>query len=97
MRFLLGWASTDGQMIRPIDEPVMAPLEFEWCNTLCEALTYRPELRQERWEIKKRELALAYSKNSLLPELNVSGTYRWLGNGDVFGDQGSTPSFPTGG
>jgi len=69
-------------------------LEFEWVNTLCEALTYRPELRQERWEIKKRELALAYSKNGLLPELNVSGTYRWLGNGDVFGDEGSSPSFP---
>jgi len=97
MRFLLGWSSTDGQMLRPIDEPVMAPLEFEWCNTLCEALTYRPELRQERWEIKKRELALAYSKNSLLPELNVSGTYRWLGNGDVFGDVGSSPSFPQSG
>ncbi len=94
MRFLLGWASTDGQMLRPIDEPVMAPLEFEWCNTLCEALTYRPELRQERWEIKKRELALAYSKNSLLPELNLSGTYRWIGNGDVFGDVGSSPAFP---
>lgn len=94
MRFLLGWASTDGEMIRPIDEPVMAPLEFDWCNTLCEALTYRPELRQERWEIKKRELALAYSKNALLPELNVSGTYRWIGNGDTFGDSGSTPSFP---
>ena len=94
MRFLLGWASTDGQMIRPIDEPIMAPLEFDWCTTLCEALTYRPELRQERWEIKKRELALAYSKNALLPELNVSGTYRWIGNGDQFGDSGSTPSFP---
>ena len=94
MRFLLGWASTDGQMIRPIDEPVMAPLEFDWCNTLCEALTYRPELRQERWEIKKRELALAYSKNSLLPELNVSGTYRWIGNGDTYGQQGSAPPFP---
>lgn len=97
MRFLLGWSSTDGQMLRPIDEPVMAPLEFEWCNTLCEALTYRPELRQERWEIKKRELALAYSKNSLLPELNLSGTYRWIGNGDVFGDAGDSPAFPNDG
>ena len=94
MRFLLGWASTDGQMLRPIDDPVMAPLEFEWYNTLCEALTYRPELRQERWEIKKRELALAHSKNGLLPELNLSGTYRWIGNGDVFGDQGGSPPFP---
>lgn len=95
LRFLLGWASTDGRILRPVDEPVMAPVEFDWCNTLCEALTYRPELRQERWEIKKRELALAYSKNGLLPELNVSGTYRWLGNGNKFGASGESGAFPT--
>jgi hypothetical protein len=72
----------------------MAPVEFDWFTTKCEALTYRPELRQERWEIKKRELALAHSKNGLLPELNVSGTYRWLGNGNNFGVSGSGDSFP---
>ena len=94
LRFLMGWSSTDGRIVRPIDDPVMAPVEFDWFNTKCEALTYRPELRQERWEIKKRELALAYSKNGLLPELNVSGTYRWLGNGNKFGVTGSDESFP---
>ena len=95
LRFLMGWSSTDGRIVRPIDEPVMAPVEFDWCNTLCEALSYRPELRQERWEIKKRELALAYSKNGLLPELNVSGIYRWLGNGDNFGSSDDdAPAFP---
>lgn len=94
LRFLMGWSSTDGRIVRPIDEPVMAPVEFDWFNTKCEALTYRPELRQERWEIKKRELALAHSKNGLLPELNVSGTYRWLGNGNDFGVSGSGDSFP---
>ncbi len=94
LRFLMGWASTDGRIVRPIDDPVMAPVEFDWFTTKCEALTYRPELRQERWEIKKRELALAHSKNGLLPELNVSGTYRWLGNGNDFGVSGSGDSFP---
>ena len=59
----------------------MAPVEFDWCESLCEALPYRPELRQERWEIKKRELALAYSKNGLLPELNATALYRFLGFG----------------
>jgi len=94
LRFLMGWSSTDGRIVRPIDEPVLAPVEFDWFTTKCEALTYRPELRQERWEIKKRELALAHSKNGLLPELNVSGTYRWLGNGNNFGVSGSGDSFP---
>ena len=94
LRFLMGWSSTDGRIVRPIDEPVLAPVEFDWFTTKCEALTYRPELRQERWEIKKRELALAHSKNGLLPELNVSATYRWLGNGNNFGVSGSGDSFP---
>jgi outer membrane protein TolC len=95
LRFLLGWSSTDCRMIRPIDEPVMAPVEFDWCTSLCEALTYRPELRQERWEIKKRELALAYSKNGLLPELNATALYRFLGLGNRFGTSGNA-AFPVG-
>ncbi len=81
LRWLMGIASTDGRVIRPIDEAVMAPIEFDWCATLNEALCFRPELRLERWEIKKKELALAYSKNALLPELEVTGLYRWLGLG----------------
>lgn len=96
LRFLLGWSSTDGRFIRPIDEPVMAPVEFDWCNSLCEALTYRAELRQERWEVKRRELALAFSKNGLLPELNATLLYRWLGLGDQFGSSGGA-DFPDAG
>ena len=94
LRYLFGWASTDGRFVRPIDEPVMAPVEFDWTTSLCEALTYRPELRQERWEVKKRELALAYSKNGLLPELNVTFLYRWLGLGNRFGTAGDNNGFP---
>jgi hypothetical protein len=45
-------------------------------------------------ESMKGELALAHSKNGLLPELNVSGTYRWLGNGDDFGVSGAGEDFP---
>lgn len=85
LRWLLGLATTDGQIIRPIDEPVLAPIEFDWSGTLTEALSFRPELRQERWEVKKRELAVAYSKNALLPELNATALYRWLGLGNRYG------------
>jgi outer membrane protein TolC len=95
LRWLLGFASTDGQLLRPTDEPVMAPVEFDWHGCKSEALCYRPELRQTRWEVKKRELAVSYSKNGLLPELNVTGLYRWLGLGDDLVDySGGTPDFP---
>ncbi len=89
IRYLLGIATTDGQIIRPIDEPVLAPIEFEWCAALDEALTYRPEVRQQRWELKKRELQIAYAKNSLLPQLNATGLYRVVGLGDGLLNSGS--------
>ena len=57
------------------------PVEFDYGVVLDEAVTLRPELRQERWEVKKRQLALAYAKNSLLPNLNAVAQYRWLGLG----------------
>jgi len=95
LRFLLGWSHTDGKLLRPVDEPVMAPIEFDWCTSLCEALTYRPEIRQERWEVKKRELAVHYSKNGLLPELNVSLLYRWLGLGNRYGTSDDSQPFPS--
>ena len=94
LRFLLGWSANDGNMIRPIDEPVFAPVEFDYHTTICEALTYRPELRSIRWEIRKRELAVAYAKNGLLPELNVTGLYRFLGLGNRFGTSGADTQFP---
>ncbi len=95
MRYLLGVASTDGRLIRPIDEPTKARVSFDWCQSMDDALIYRPELRQERWELKKRELALAYSKNSLLPNLNATALYRWLGLGDQFtSHEDNVPVFP---
>ena len=97
LRFLLGWAANDGRIIRPIDEPLFAPVEFDYHTTLCEALTYRPELRTLRWEIRKRELAVAYSKNGLLPEVNLTALYRFLGLGNRFGTSDSGTSFPNAG
>jgi outer membrane protein TolC len=97
LRFLLGWAANDGRIIRPVDEPLFAPVEFDYCTTVCEALTYRPELRTLRWEIRKRELAVAYAKNGLLPELNLTALYRFLGLGNRFGSTDSGTLFPDAG
>ena len=97
LRFLLGWAANDGRLIRPVDEPIFAPVEFDYHTTIAEALTYRPELRTLRWEIRKRELAVAYAKNGLLPELNLTALYRFLGLGNRFGTSDSGTAFPDAG
>ena len=45
------------------------------------ACVARVELRQQKWRIKQREMELIASKNLLLPRLDVTGKYRFLGVG----------------
>ena len=81
MRYILGQAATDGRLIRPIDDPIMAPIVLDWHSILCEALYRSPELRKQRWEVKRRELELVASKNFLLPNLDLEAGYRVSGAG----------------
>jgi len=82
LRFLMGLAATDGRLIRPIDEPIMAKVNFDWRAIRAESLVRSPELRQQKWGIKQRELELISAKNQLLPRLDVGLLYRWVGVGD---------------
>lgn len=82
LRWLLGLANSDSRMIRPADEPTSALVQFDWMEAYDEALGLRPELRLERWELKKKELQLAYARNGLLPRFDAVLLYRWLGLGD---------------
>jgi outer membrane protein TolC len=83
LRLLMGISVSDGRLIRPIDEPTMARVTFNWNEVLAEAVVKRPELRQRRWEIKRREMELILARNQLLPQLDVGGFYRWVGVGDA--------------
>lgn len=82
LRWLMGISSSDGRVIRPKDEPTMAEVQFDWQEILTEALVRSPELRQQKWRVKQRELELVAAKNQLLPRLNGTLLYRWVGVGD---------------
>ena len=92
LRYVLGLASTDGRLIRPLDEPTTAEVCFEWHDVSCEALVRSMHLRRQKWVIKKRELELIGAKNFILPRLDAIGRYRWRGMGDHLID----PSGPSG-
>jgi outer membrane protein TolC len=97
IRLLLGWAATDGRLIRPIDKPSVGLAKFDWESVKSEILTRNLDLRKMKWSIKQRQLELISAKNQILPEVNLSLTYRWVGvGGQLFGD-GNSPSFPLGG
>jgi outer membrane protein TolC len=86
LRWLMGIAASDGRLIRPIDEPTLARVDFDWNAVRVETLLRSPELRQKKWLIKQRELELISAKNQLLPQLDVGALYRWTGTGDnLFG------------
>ncbi len=82
LRYMMGLPASDGRLIRPSDQPTVARVDFDWSSVHVESLARRPELRQQKWQIKRRELELIAAKNNLMPRLDATGRYRWLGAGD---------------
>jgi len=82
LRYVMGLSPTDGRLIRPSDEPTTAEVTFDWRAILAETLYRTPELRKQKWQIKRREMELITARNDLLPTLDVVALYRWLGKGD---------------
>ncbi|MGQ0634185.1 MAG: TolC family protein [Planctomycetaceae bacterium] len=81
LRLLIGTPINDSRLIRPADEPTLANTIFEWDVILAESLSRRPELRKQKWLVKRRELEVLGTKNLLLPRLDATGRYRWRGFG----------------
>ena len=73
----MGIPISDGTLLRPVDELMMAKVVFDWNEVLVEALARRAELRQQQWRIQRGELRLAATRNFLLPRLDAVGRYRW--------------------
>ncbi len=99
LRYIMGLSTSDGRLIRPIDKPTVAKVEFDWQEITEEAMVRSLELRRQKWRIKQRELELIAAKNLLLPRLDLNGTYRWLGLGDKLlgaNDQPFNPNDPLG-
>ncbi|MEM9186770.1 MAG: TolC family protein [Planctomycetota bacterium] len=87
LRLIIGLPITTGELIKPVSEPVAAPIAYDWNGCTQEALAYRAELRRQRWQIKQRELELIANKNFLKPRLDVIARYRQRGFGNALASQ----------
>jgi outer membrane protein TolC len=97
LRYLMGLSPTDGRLLRPTDDPMTARMEFDWWSVQGEALLRNVDLRQQKWLIKERELELVSAKNQILPDVNVTALYRWLGVGNSLSRRsGGNAPFPAG-
>lgn len=82
LRYMMGLTHSDGRLIRPADEPTTAQVHFDWYTIHCESLARRAEIRKQKWQVKRREMELIATKNNLMPRLDLTGRYRFLGGGD---------------
>lgn len=95
LRLMIGLPISDGQLLRPNEDPNEAEVVYDWEAVMTEALTRRPELRRQQLKVRRREMELLASQNFILPTVDAVGRYRVRGFGDQLiakGDQsGSKP------
>jgi len=94
LRLLMGLPPSGDALLRPTDDPVFAPVAFDWHQVVEDTTTRRSELRRQEWVIRRREMELIASKNYLLPRLDTVGRYRWRGFGhDLLDNHGTLGQF----
>lgn len=81
LRLMVGMPINGAELIKPIDEPITNGIEFDWQQSVGEALSNRQELNRQRWIVKQRELELLGSRDFLKPRLDLIGQYRFRGIG----------------
>ncbi|GAA4471797.1 TolC family protein [Novipirellula rosea] len=79
LRLLIGLPLSDDALIRPNDEPLHAPMTFDWDSISIEAIRLRSELQQQRLLVKRREMEALAAKNFLMPTLDLVTIYRVRG------------------
>lgn len=95
LRLLIGMKISDGELIRPAQEPVEADIAFNWDIIQNDALRLRPELRKQQMSVRRREMELLASRNFLNPRLDAVGRYRFRGFGDdLIADGNNSGSSP---
>ena len=88
LRLAIGLPITDGRMLRPVEDPTLARVSFDWPTASGDAVARRPELLRQRLQIKRREMEFVAARNFLLPRFDVLGRYRFRGLGkDLIGTQ----------
>jgi hypothetical protein len=87
LRLIIGMPINDQRLVYPSDQPSLAQLDFDWEDSISDALVNREELRRQRWVIKQRELELIGNRSFLKPQLDAIAAYRMRG----FDKQFNTP------
>ena len=84
LRLLMNLPINDDRMLRPVHDPILVKIVFDWPQVVGESLQLRPELRKQDLQLKRGHLELIASKNALLPQMDILTQYRIRGFGHDF-------------
>ncbi len=70
--------------IQPMEKLVAVPEKFDLQESWRRGITQRPELLQQQLSLEKQGYQVKYSKNQILPQLDVVGTAGWKGSSGNF-------------
>ncbi len=86
LRNLMGALAVDGGRLMPGDVPLQAPPTLDADASVAVAVEQRPDLVQQRMNLKIREWELLVAQNGLQPQLDLRGLYRTNGVGQGLDD-----------
>ena len=87
LRLLIGIPAGDGGLLRPVDEPMLVPIQFDFQEVLSMAMATRPELRRQAKVVESHRMEWLAARNLRLPSVDLVGSYRVHGFGNsVFGN-----------
>ncbi|MFO0938095.1 MAG: TolC family protein [Gemmataceae bacterium] len=88
LRGLLGMRSDDGTRLIPSDVPKISEIVPDYYEACMDAVAFRPELIQSRYDLKALQLNLMLQKNLRQPDLRFFSSYNISGLGTTL--DGST-------
>jgi len=95
LRLLIGMPANGTELLRPSDEPNLAPIVFNWASCVTQSLSQRPEIVRQLQRVKRVKMEMLATKASLIPQLDFVGQYKVRGFGKNL--IGSTDLEPTDG
>ena len=92
LRLLIGLPANGAELIRPSDEPSLAPISFDWASCVSQSLTNRPEVYRQLQRVKRVKMEMLATRLSLMPQLDFIGRYTVRGFGkDLIGSTDIEP------
>lgn len=82
LRNLIGLPIVDGELLRPVDDPLAARVVYDFDLLVSQAMCQRTELARQSLRVRQQQLRLVAAKNFLLPQMDLIGRYRLRGLGD---------------